>query len=436
MDYQQTIHYLFNRLPMFSRIGASAYKADLRNIQILCRALGSPEKKFRSIHIAGTNGKGSVSHMLASILQSAGYKTGLYTSPHLHDFRERIKINGQFVPEDFVIRFTEKCIPLIDEADPSFFELTVAMAFEWFAENRLDIAVIETGLGGRLDSTNIINPELSVITNIGWDHMHILGNTLPLIAREKAGIIKPGIPAVVGESNPETNEVFIQAARKTGSSLVFADKQRNLHEWSWEDGYLKVSVTDHHHPDSEVYRLDLTGLYQTRNLLTVLESIHQLQDSGWRIPREAVHEGLQNTRRQTGLHGRWESLHRRPLVIADVAHNADGMGQVVSQLEWMHYRHLHIILGMVSDKDQDKVLALLPGTARYYFTKASIPRALPEEELRNRGKAYGLKGDAYPDVRLALQEAADQADAEDLILICGSVFLVGEVEIEKVRFRV
>jgi dihydrofolate synthase/folylpolyglutamate synthase len=434
MNYKEAIAYLFERLPMFSRQGASAYKADLGNIRLLCDALGNPEKKIRTIHIAGTNGKGSVSHMLASVLQSAGYSTGLYTSPHLKDFRERIRINGQWISEEFVIRFTEKTTPLVEKINPSFFELTVAMAFEWFAENQVDIAVVETGLGGRLDSTNIIVPEISVITNIGWDHMQILGNTLPLIAAEKAGIIKPGVPVVIGETHAETENVFIQKASANGSPITFADRQRSLNDWSWQDNYLQVSVIDSHHTDSQEYLLDLPGYYQTRNLLTVLESIHQLQQAGWVIPKDAIREGLKTTKKQTGLHGRWETLHLHPRVIADVAHNEDGMRQVTSQLEWMKYRHLHIVLGMVSDKDQDRVLSLMPLTARYYFTRASIPRAMPEEDLRVLALGHGLTGQAYPHVDQALQAAADHANQEDLILVCGSVFLVGEIEMERIKF--
>jgi dihydrofolate synthase/folylpolyglutamate synthase len=434
MNYQETIAYLYARLPMFSRQGAAAYRADLHNIRLLCAALDHPEKKLRTIHVAGTNGKGSVSHMLASVLQSSGFKTGLYTSPHLQDFRERIKINGAWVSQEFVTRFTEKCFPLVDQIQPSFFELTVAMAFEWFAENRVDIAVIETGLGGRLDSTNIILPELSVITNIGWDHMQILGDTLPLIAAEKAGIIKPGVPVVIGETQAETRDVFIRKAAESGSPLVFADQVRSLNDWSWDDGYLRVTINDSHHADSREYLLDLPGYYQTKNLLTVLESIHQLQQAGWNISREALLDGLKHARRQTGLQGRWETLHRKPLLIADVAHNPDGMKQVTGQLEWMKYRHLHMVLGMVKDKDVEKVLALLPTTARYYFTQASVPRALASDQLQALALPHNLAGTAYPDLHSALQAAADNAHEDDMILVCGSVFLVGEVDVDKIRF--
>ncbi len=435
MNYEETIAFLYARLPMFSRQGAAAYRADLHNIRLLCDALDHPEQKIRTIHIAGTNGKGSVSHMLASVLQSAGFRTGLYTSPHLRDFRERIRINGQWISEAFVTRFTEKCIPLVDRIQPSFFELTVAMAFEWFAESQVDVAVIETGLGGRLDSTNIINPELSVITNIGWDHMQILGNTLPLIAAEKAGIIKPGIPVVIGETQAETRDVFVRTAAEYGSPIVFADQVRNLNDWSWDDGYLRVSITDTHHADSREYLLDLPGYYQTKNLLTVLEAVHRLQQAGWKISREALQEGLKHARRHTGLHGRWETLHRNPLVVADVAHNPDGMKQVTGQLEWMKYRHLHVVLGMVKDKDIEQVLALLPPAARYYFTNASVPRAMAADQLQALALGYNLAGEAYPDIHRALQAAADNAHADDMILVCGSVFLVGEVEIGRIRFR-
>jgi dihydrofolate synthase/folylpolyglutamate synthase len=429
MNYGETINWLYSRLPMFSRQGAVAYKPSLDNTIQLCAAFGNPHTKFRSIHVAGTNGKGSVSHMLASVLQSAGYKTGLYTSPHLWDFRERIKINGSFVPENYVVSFTEKSKPLVDRFEPSFFELTVGMAFSWFAENGVDIAVIETGLGGRLDSTNVVTPVLSVITNIGWDHMAILGNTLPKIASEKAGIIKKGIPVVIGETHPETEAVFRSKAAECGSVLHFADQQRTLQEWRWTAHHLEISVTDHTHADMHTYALDLSGIYQLRNLLTVLQSIQVLQQLGWNLPFEKVRQGLASVRKQTGLHGRWETLHTKPKLIADVAHNVDGMKQVLSQLEWMDYHALHFVLGMVRDKDVDQVLALLPATARYYFTRSSIPRAMPEDELANRAEVFNLRGDRFPDVNAAIRNALSQAREEDLILVCGSVFLVGEITI-------
>ena len=434
MNYEETLSWLYARLPMFSSQGASAYKADLHNIRALCDALGNPERQFRSIHVAGTNGKGSVSHMLASVFQSAQYKTGLYTSPHLHDFRERFRINGHWIETDYVIAFTERCMPLVEAIEPSFFELTVAMAFSWFAEQRVDIAIIETGLGGRLDSTNIITPELSVITNIGWDHMQILGDTLPKIAAEKAGIIKPGIPVVVGETQAEVAAVFEETAQRSASALVFADQQRAIQEWSWNSGMLEIALTDKHHADLQHYRLDLTGVYQLRNALTVLAATDQMRSLGWNLPREAIHEGLARARRQTGLGGRWEQLHEHPLVIADVAHNPDGIKQLQAQLEWTLYDKLHIVLGMVRDKDVTSSLGLMPKDARYYFTQASIPRAMPADQLQSLAASHGLTGSPFEDLHQALQAAVSAARKEDLVLVCGSVFLVGEIDLVRIHF--
>lgn len=427
MTYQQTIDYLFTRLPMFSRIGAAAYKADLTNTIKLCDALNNPQEKFKTIHVAGTNGKGSVSHMLASILQTAGLKTGLYTSPHLKDFRERIKVNGEMINEKFVIDFTEKINPLIEKIEPSFFEITVAMAFDYFAEQKVDIAIIETGLGGRLDSTNIIIPELSVITNIGWDHMNLLGDSLEKIALEKAGIIKMAVPVVIGETIPETNPIFEQVAKEKNAPLSIATQKRQVLDWNWEKNILLAEVAEEHHTDHKVYQLDLPGIYQTKNLLTVLEACSLLQRKGWPIDDKIIHHGLKHAKKNTGLHGRWEMIHHSPMVVMDVAHNTDGIRQLVQQAELIEHRELHIIIGMVKDKDIDKVLALLPERATYYFTRAQIPRALPEDELMEKAEKINLKGDAFPEVNAALSFALKHTQPDDLIIICGSVFLVGEV---------
>ena len=434
MNYQQTLDYLFTRLPMFSRIGAAAYKADLTNTILLCEALGNPQHTFKSIHIAGTNGKGSVSHMLAAILQTAGYKTGLYTSPHLKDFRERIKIgsdaNGyQEVSQDFVIDFTQKISPLIEKIEPSFFEITVAMAFEYFAQEQVDIAVIETGLGGRLDSTNIITPELSVITNIGWDHMNLLGDTLEKIAFEKAGIIKEGIPVVVGEVLKETETIFEKIAMEKNAPLSIASHKRQVLDWEWKKNELIVEVGDAHHTDHKMYHLDLPGIYQAKNLLTVLEACEQLQLQGWKIDDKIILKALQHTKKLTGLHGRWETIHTSPTVVLDVAHNTDGIRQLVQQIEVTKHNQLHIIIGMVKDKDIENVLVLLPKNAIYYFTKAQIPRALEEDELMEKAERLKLKGHSFPEVNIALEFALQHAHSDDLIIICGSVFLVGEVNI-------
>ena len=413
---------------MFSRIGAAAYKADLTNTIRLCNTLGNPQHKFKSIHVAGTNGKGSTSHMLAAILQTAGYKTGLYTSPHLKDFRERIKVNGEMVSEEFVILFTERIRPRIEEIEPSFFEITVAMAFEYFAQQEVDIAIIETGLGGRLDSTNVILPELSIITNIGWDHMNLLGNTLEKIAAEKAGIIKEKIPVVVGEVIPETISIFEETAYEKNAPLSIAERKRHITDWNWEKHELVVEVASEHQTDHKIYHLDLQGVYQTKNLLTVLEACSILQQKGWKLDNDAIQQGLKHTKKITGLHGRWEVIHTSPLVVMDVAHNADGIRQLVQQAELISHDQLHIIIGMVKDKDIDRVLSLLPKTANYYFTKAQIPRALPENELMEKAGKLKLKGDSFPDVNEALEFALQHTHPDDLIIICGSVFLVGEVD--------
>jgi dihydrofolate synthase/folylpolyglutamate synthase len=427
MTYQQTIDYLFLRLPMYSHIGADAFKKDLINTIRLCDFLDTPQTKFKSIHVAGTNGKGSVSHMLAAILQTAGYKTGLYTSPHLKDFRERIKVNGEMINDNFVIDFTEKIKPLIEEIEPSFFEITVAMAFEYFADQKVDIAIIEVGLGGRFDSTNIITPELSVITNIGWDHMDMLGNTLKKIAFEKAGIIKPGIPVVIGEMLPETQSVFEQAAKEKESPLFVASKKRQVVNWNWKKHELIVEVAEEHKTDHKFYYLDLQGIYQTKNLLTVLETCYQLQLQGWNIDDESIHKGLRHAKKITGLHGRWEIIHHSPMIVLDVAHNIDGIEQLTRQIEVTEYNELHIIIGMVKDEEVEKILALLPKTAEYYFTKAQIPRAMPESELAKKASIAGLKGNTFSEINKALKAALQHVHADDLVLICGSVFLVGEV---------
>ena len=429
MTYQQTLDYIFAKLPMFSRIGAAAYKADLTNTIQLCESIGNPQQQIRTIHIAGTNGKGSTSHMLAAILQMAGYKTGLYTSPHLKDFRERIKINGEMIPEREVTQFVQQLQPMIETIYPSFFEITVAMAFDHFAKEQVDIAVIETGLGGRLDSTNIILPEISIITNISFDHQNMLGDTLEKIAAEKAGIIKPGVPVVVGERNIATANVFINKAATENAPLIFADEKRYVSDWKYEHHQLVTEVTASHDDSKEHYQLDLPGVYQTHNLVTVLEAVHQLKTKGWQIEKEHIKKALSQVKKLTGLHGRWELVHEHPAVILDVGHNEAGIKAILQQLELTTYNELHIITGMVSDKEVDKVLGLLPSSAHYYFTKAQIPRALPEDELIQKALQAGLNGHAYPEVNAALEAALTRAGKDDLVLVCGSVFLVGEVEL-------
>lgn len=427
MTYSETLDYLFNRLPMFSRIGAAAYKKDLTNTIALCGAIGNPQNKFQSIHIAGTNGKGSTSHMLASVLQCAGYKVGLYTSPHLKDFRERIKINGEMCDKQFITHFVKNIESFINIVEPSFFELTVAMAFDYFAKEKVDIAVIETGLGGRLDSTNIIEPILSIITNIGYDHQNLLGNTLEEIAFEKAGIIKTQTPIVIGEYLPETKPVFENKAMEVNAPIFFAQENYIIESNRYQHLKQEIIIKRKNEPAAD-YTLDLTGIYQTKNLITVLESIHQLQQSGFNIEKKDIERGLSNVKEQTGLQGRWQCIQENPTIILDVAHNVDGIKQVVQQLEAINYTHLHIVMGMVKDKDINAVLQLLPKNASYYFSTAHIERAMQSTELQQLAGIYQLYGDCFNDVNTAIANAKDKAQPNDLILVCGSVFLVGEVE--------
>lgn len=418
---------------MFSRTGADAFRPGLGNIQKLCSELGDPQQRIRTIHIAGTNGKGSTSHMLAAILQEAGYKTGLYTSPHLKDFRERIKIDGEMISREFVVNFTREIEPLIAELEPSFFEITVAMAFSFFARKNVDVAVIETGLGGRLDSTNIIIPEVSVITNIGYDHMNLLGDTLEMIAGEKAGIIKKQVPVVIGETLPETLPVFQHKAAEMEAPLSIASETREAINKYWVQDMLVVETLHHLTNKKQHYRLDLPGIYQAKNLLTVLETCSCLQQKGWSITEEHIAKGLANTRRLTGLHGRWEIVHHSPLVVLDVAHNTDGITQLMQQISLTPHEQLHLVIGMVKDKDVAAVLRLLPPAAKYYFTRAQIPRALPEDELQHMAAAIGLQGNHFSTVDFALISAAQQARKKDMVVVCGSVFLVGEVSKAAIR---
>lgn len=427
MNYQQTIEYLYSQLPMFSKVGASALKNDLLNIRELCSILEHPETKFPSIHIAGTNGKGSTSHMLSAILQQAGYKTGLYTSPHLHDFRERIRINGQMMPEENVTGFVQRMQPALDIIQPSFFEVTVAMAFEFFAEEKVDIAIIETGLGGRLDSTNIITPILSLITNISYDHMNILGDTLPLIASEKAGIIKPDVPVVISETQEEVIQVFKETADRHNAPIRFADQVwKIIHD---QPGTAHLQVTAKDLLSGELYPLvlDLPGRYQERNILGVLTAVQILQQTGWKITTGAVTEALSKVKQLTGLGGRWEVVKEHPYTVLDVGHNEAGIRAILEQLALVQYKQLHIVIGFVKDKDVAAALKQLPATATYYFTKAQIPRAMHETDLLQIAHATGLQGNAYPDVPTAYKAAQEHAAADDMVLVCGSVFIVGEV---------
>jgi dihydrofolate synthase/folylpolyglutamate synthase len=433
MTYQQTIDYLYTKLPMFSRIGAAAYKEDLHNSIALCNGLDNPQTKFKSVHIAGTNGKGSTSHMLAAILQQAGYNTGLYTSPHLQDFRERIKINGQMIAQDFVVDFVQRTRQLSEQIEPSFFELTMTMAFDYFAQQRVDIAIIETGLGGRLDSTNIISPILSVITNIGYDHMNILGDTLQKIAAEKAGIIKRGTPVVIGEYLAETKPIFINKASECNAPIFFAQEEYGISEIAVSTQQLNCNITDIKKEIKENFTLDLNGIYQTKNLRTVLLAEGILLQKGFVITDAAEKFALANTKKLTGLHGRWDVIAENPTVILDVAHNEDGIKQVLNQLEFTLQESseakpvIHFVIGMVKDKEVDKVLSLLPIDAIYYFSNAHMARALPATELKTKAAEYKLSGDCFDDVNKAIKAAKKNAGEKDLIIVCGSVFLVGEI---------
>jgi dihydrofolate synthase/folylpolyglutamate synthase len=428
-SYFETLDFLFNQLPMFSRIGMGAFKKDLTNITVLCSALGNPQDKFKSIHIAGTNGKGSVSHSLAAILQQSGYKTGLYTSPHLKDFRERIRINGEVVTKEFVVEFIQNHFDLVQQVQPSFFEITVAMAFEWFVKNAVDIAVVEVGLGGRLDSTNIIHPELAVITNISYDHQQLLGNTLQEIAGEKAGIIKPGVPVVISETQDETKPVFLKKADELKAPITFADQEWEVRYQSEGDEKLIIELIYKKEPSphSERYGLDLAGPYQKKNLLATLTAVRKLREQKWEIKEENVQSALAAVKKLTGLRGRWEKLGDRPLIMADVAHNVGGVSEIMNRIKTLSYKQLHIITGFVKDKPLDIVLSLFPQEARYYFCQAPIPRALAADQLAVKAAEYGLTGEPYKSVQKAFNAAKSNADAEDMILICGSVFVVAEV---------
>jgi len=430
-DYRQTLDYLFAQLPMFQRQGASAFKKDLGNTIALCEAVGNPHREFRSIHVAGTNGKGSTSHFLASILQAAGYRAGLYTSPHLKDFRERIRVNGEMISEEAVIRFTEENRANFDRIQPSFFEMTVAMAFHHFREEQVDIAVIETGMGGRLDSTNIITPLLSIITNIGHDHQQFLGETLPEIAGEKAGIIKRGIPVVIGERQEETTRVFLQKATEMEAPIRFASDELDLLESKAELGRgmtLALTYRDMRSERTVKAVSGLAGPHQHKNVRTVLCAIDALRKEGIAVSEDALRIGLREVVPRTGLLGRWQCLGEHPLILCDTAHNKEGIAPILQQLKTISEgKQLHIVWGMVSDKDHGPVLALLPKNATYYYCRPDIPRGLAAEDMREKAKEQGLEGAAYPSVALALEATKANARAEDIIFIGGSTFVVAEV---------
>jgi dihydrofolate synthase/folylpolyglutamate synthase len=427
MTYQQTLEYLFARLPMFQRIGAAAYKANLDNTYQLAEALGKPHLKLKCIHVAGTNGKGSSSHMLAAILQKAGYKTGLYTSPHLIDFRERIKINGKMIPKNYVVDFVEKHRESFEKIEPSFFEWTVGLAFDYFASEEVDVAVIEVGLGGRLDSTNIIQPKACLITNIGYDHTALLGDTLEKIATEKAGIIKARVPVVISQYQPETGPIFSGLAKELKAPLEFADKNYKVLSHHKKDALLEVTVLNKKTEQQEGYELDLTGSYQVKNLLGVLDVLEFVQKAGFIIEPEHVQKALKEVTRLTGLHGRWQQLSEKPTVIADTGHNEDGIKQVLENIRQYTFSHLHMVFGMVNDKEIGKVLAMLPKDASYYFVQASVPRALDAKELQKSALNFKLKGDTFATVKEGLKAALKKAKKSDFIFVGGSTFVVADV---------
>lgn len=427
MTYEQTIGYLYEQLPMYSRIGPAAYKANLNNITSICEVLGNPQQRFKSIHVAGTNGKGSTCHMLAAVLQSAGYKTGLTTSPHLYDFRDRIKVNGEMIGQAFVIDFVERTKVLCAEIEPSFFELSVAMAFEYFAKQEVDIAVIETGLGGRLDSTNIISPLLSVITNIGYDHTQILGDSLEKIAEEKAGIIKKNTPIVIGEALPQTLPVFINKANDMQAEIHLAGELFMVQYIEPFGSLLLCNIKNTASGIVEKLRLDASGLYQAKNACTVLCCIEELKKLNFDIPEAAMHKGLENIKPLTGLAGRWDIVQNQPTVILDVGHNEDGIRQAIQQLQTNYSQStFHFVLGFVNDKDISKILSLFPKDAHYYFTNAHIPRALAHEELKKMAHKSGLKGESFDNVNEAIENAKTNAGKNGVVLVCGSFFIVAE----------
>ncbi len=422
MTYQQTLDYLYTQTPAFQQVGASAYKPGLDNSLRLDAIFGSPHRNYKTIHVGGTNGKGSTSHLLAAILQEAGYKVGLYTSPHLVDFRERIRVNGVMIPKDYVVEFVEKYREQFEPIQPSFFELTMEMAFLYFAEQKVDVTIIEVGLGGRLDSTNIISPDLCVITNIGLDHTQYLGNTLPEIAAEKAGIIKPYTPVIIGEAgDEEIKQIFIDKAASVNASITFAET--SLSDISVEKTENEWKVNSSEYPN---LINKLGGFAQEKNAKTVLTAVAELKKIGYQIPKEAVYNGFANVIKLTGLMGRWQVLQQRPKTVCDTAHNAHGIRYIAEQLKREKYKRLHMVFGMANDKDTTSVLALMPKEAIYYFTKASTERSLNEKLLAEKASAFGLRGETFKTVAQAVEAAQKTADENDFIFIGGSNFVVAD----------
>ncbi len=428
MKYKKTLEFLFSQLPMYQRIGKAAYKSDLNNTLALDKYFDHPHKKFKTIHVAGTNGKGSVSHCLAAILQTAAYKVGLYTSPHLKDFRERIKINGNKIPEKYIISFVEQNQNIIKKIKPSFFEITVAMAFDYFAKEEVDIAVIEVGMGGRLDSTNIINPIVSIITNISLDHTQFLGDTIEKIAYEKAGIIKQNIPVVIGETQKFSKQVFVNKANSVNTKIYFADNTYSIdYSMLSTDNKQVFNILKNSEIIYKNLEVDLLGLYQKKNIITVLQTIDIIKDKGININSENIYTGLKNASKITGLLGRWQILGNNPLIVCDTGHNVDSIKNVVYQIKNTAFKQLHIVMGFVNDKNIDEILSLMPKDATYYFTRANIPRALDENILSDKAIAKGLHGEQYHTVEEAFNTAKKNTNKDDLIFIGGSNFIVAEV---------
>jgi dihydrofolate synthase / folylpolyglutamate synthase len=429
MDYKQTTEWLFNQLPMYQRLGKAAYKADLSNTVKILAGIGNPENSFKAIHIAGTNGKGSVSHIIASVLQEAGYKIGLYTSPHLKDFRERIKVNGELISEEHVVKFVNSYRELFTDISSSFFEMTVGMAFDFFAKQKVDFAVVETGLGGRLDSTNLCKPIITIITNIGIDHTTFLGDTTQKIAWEKAGIIKKNIPVVIGKHQHDTDIVFTQKADEIGSQLIFAEDILELRQFQSDlQDYQLFDVWYKNELIIDELKSPLLGHYQKENLCTAIYSVKQLSDnSSIALKTEHIRHGIENVVENTGITGRWQKISNNPTTIADTGHNIDGIKAIITQISSLSFNQLHFVLGMVNDKDIFSILNILPKNATYYFCKPSIPRGLEEDRLAELGFKAGLNGKPYTSVKQALYSARNNSGVNDMIFIGGSTFVVAEV---------
>lgn len=431
MNYQEAIDFLFTSLPMYQRLGKAAYKSNLDNTRMLDRWFAYPHRAYPSIHVAGTNGKGSVSHMLSAVLQASGMRTGLYTSPHLKDFRERIRINGQCIPENKVTDFVSGNREIIGDIQPSFFEMTVAMALDYFAREKVDVAVVETGLGGRLDSTNIITPVLTIITNISLDHTEFLGKDLVSIAREKGGIIKEGVPLIIGRAQAPTEEVLLDMAAERNAPVVKANRRYHPKFRTLDrDGCMHLRYSREGDPSPGSIRCDLSGAYQEENILTALAALEQLQKLKWKISQAHIREGFASVARSTGITGRWQTVGHNPRSICDTAHNVDGIATVIRQIREIPWKRLHMVWGMVNDKDLDLIFPLLPEEASYYFTRASVPRALDEELLAGRAREYGLTGKTYASVGEAYRAAQAEAGADDMIFTGGSTFVVADLHNE------